>query len=333
MTVSVIIPNYNHAPYLRQRIDSVLAQTYQDFEVIILDDCSKDNSRDIIKGYQNDPRIRIVFNESNSGCLFKQWNKGLKMAGGKYIWIAESDDYSAPTFLETMVAYLEADPKVGLAFCDSFRVCDGEVSAARARWFGEFAHLYEQDFKADGKEYVARQMLFQNTIPNTSSVVFRRSVAEEAGAADESFLLSGDWLFWIKLLSRSNLAYVTTPLNYYRFHQQTARHANATNGVMIEDALRITLFVLKNFPVSPEDAKKITGRLTGWFVETMISGRSNIPQTRQQNIRRLAYELDSSSLRRLWLRRTGLSWLWLGCRRRVLTVCAKISPAQTPRPS
>ena len=123
LLVSVIIPNYNHAPYLKQRIDSVLAQTFQDFEVIILDDCSKDNSREIIKEYQHDPRVRLAFNENNSGCVFKQWNKGLKMAGGKYIWIAESDDYSAPTFLETMVGRLEADPKVGLAFCDSFRVC------------------------------------------------------------------------------------------------------------------------------------------------------------------------------------------------------------------
>jgi glycosyltransferase involved in cell wall biosynthesis len=331
--VSVIIPNYNHASYLKQRIDTVLAQTFQDFEVIILDDCSKDNSREIIKECQNDGRVRLAFNESNSGCVFKQWNKGLKMAGGKYVWIAESDDYSAPDFLATMVARLEADPKVGLAFCDSFRVCDGDVSAARARWFGEFAHLYEQDFKAEGKDYVARQMLFHNTIPNTSSVVFRRSVADEAGPADESFLLSGDWLFWISLLSRSNLAYVATPLNYYRYHQQTARHAHALNGVMIEEACRISLFVLKNFPVSPEDAKKITKRLTGWFVETMMSRCSTIPKTRLRNIRRLAYELDSSCLRRLWFRRMGLQWLWLGCRRRVLTVWKRISSAQTPKPS
>jgi len=331
--VSVIIPNYNHAPYLKQRIDTVLAQTFQGFEVIILDDCSRDNSREIIKEYQNDPRVRLAFNESNSGCLFKQWNKGLKMAGGKYVWIAESDDYSAPDFLATMVARLEEDPKIGLVFCDSFRVCDGEVSAARARWYGEFARFYEQDFKADGKEYVSTQMLFNNTIPNTSSVVFRRSVAVEAGPADESFLLSGDWLFWINLLSYSNLAYVATPFNYYRYHQQTARHAHASNGVMIEEACRISLFVLKNFPVSPEDAKKITGRLTGWFVETMMTGRFPIPKARLKNIRHLAYELDPSSRWRLWFRRTGLQWLWLGCRRRALTLWNRILPSKTPKPS
>jgi glycosyltransferase involved in cell wall biosynthesis len=323
MKVSVVIPNYNHAPYLKQRIDSVLAQTFQDIEVIILDDCSTDNSREIIKQYESDPRVRLAFNETNSGCVFKQWNKGLKMAAGKYVWIAESDDYSAPTFLETMIGYLEADPEVGLAFCNSFRVLDGEVSSAMKRWFGEFANLYEQDFETDGREYVARQMLFGNTIPNTSSAVFRRLLAEEVGLADETFLLSGDWLFWIKLLARSNLAYIATPLNYYRYHEQTARHANASNGVMVEDACRISLYVLKNFPVAPRDAEIIRERLTGWFLETMISGRSTIPQSRQRNIRRLISELNPNAIARLWFRRTGLQWLWLGCRRRMLDFVRK----------
>lgn len=319
-TVSIIIPNYNHAPYLKQRIDTALRQTLQDIEVIILDDCSKDASRDIIKEYQSDPRVRLAFNESNSGCVFKQWNKGLKMSAGKYVWIAESDDYSAPTFLECLVARLEANPDIGLAFCDSFRVYAGAVTTARDRWFGEFAPLYERDFTADGKEYVARQMLFMNTIPNTSSVVFRRSLAERIGGADETFLLSGDWLFWIRMLAHSNIAYVATPLNYYRYHEQTARHANASNGVMIEDACRISLFVLKNFPVSSENAKTARDRLTGWFVEIMISGRAAIPKFRQQDIRRLITDLNPYAIRRLWFRRTGLQWLWLGCRRRALDI-------------
>ena len=78
--VSVIIPNYNHAKYLEQRIDSVLNQSYQDFEVIILDDCSKDNSRDVIEKYRSHERVsHIVYNEQNSGGTFNQWNKGLSL--------------------------------------------------------------------------------------------------------------------------------------------------------------------------------------------------------------------------------------------------------------
>ena len=93
-TVSVIVPNYNHARYLRQRIESVLGQTYQDFEVILLDDCSTDESRSVLGEYAKDPRVRIEFNEKNSGSTFKQWNKGVRLARGEYIWIAESDDYA-----------------------------------------------------------------------------------------------------------------------------------------------------------------------------------------------------------------------------------------------
>src|ERR1700722_8508136 len=86
--VSVIIPSYNHARFLRQRIDTVLQQTFQDFEVILLDDCSPDNSPEIISSYVGDSRVRIEFNAINSGSTFKQWNKGVRMARGDYVWIA-----------------------------------------------------------------------------------------------------------------------------------------------------------------------------------------------------------------------------------------------------
>lgn len=101
MKVSVIIPNYCHARFLNRRIDSVLNQTYGDFEVIILDDCSSDNSRDIIETYRHHPRVsHIVYNEKNSGSTFIQWDKGFELAQGEYIWIAESDDEAAPTSFE-----------------------------------------------------------------------------------------------------------------------------------------------------------------------------------------------------------------------------------------
>ena len=103
--VSVIIPNYCHAPYLRQRIDSVLAQSYPDFEVVLLDDCSTDGSREVIERYRNHPRIKqIVYNDRNGGSAFAQWRKGFALTQGEYIWIAESDDYADPAFLERCVA-------------------------------------------------------------------------------------------------------------------------------------------------------------------------------------------------------------------------------------
>jgi glycosyltransferase involved in cell wall biosynthesis len=102
--VSVIIPNYNHAAYLNERIDSVLNQTFRDFEVILLDDCSTDNSREIIESYRGHEKIsQIEYNEVNSGSTFIQWKKGLDLAQGDWIWIAESDDVASNEFLSNAI--------------------------------------------------------------------------------------------------------------------------------------------------------------------------------------------------------------------------------------
>ena len=99
--VSVIIPNYNHKDYLRQRIESVLNQTFRDFEVIILDDASTDGSKDILEQYANHNKVtQHIFNYVNSGSVFKQWIKGIQLAKGDYVWIAESDDFADVHFLE-----------------------------------------------------------------------------------------------------------------------------------------------------------------------------------------------------------------------------------------
>ena len=326
--VSVIIPNYNHAPYLKQRIDSVLTQTFQDLEVIILDDFSKDNSRDIIKEYESNPRVQIAFNEKNSGCLFKQWNKGLKMATGQYVWIAESDDYAAPTFLETMVGCLDADSKIGVAYSDSFRVFKGEVKYARELWYGEKASSFDRDFKMNGREFIAQRMLLKNSIPNASAALFRRSLSEQIGGADEAYLVCSDALFWIKLLELSDVAYFATPLNYYRYHEQTARHANVTNGIILEESCRISLHVLENFPVPPADSKALREHLSAEYIEMMVAHHSSILPERKRNLKKLISRLDPDAVRRLWFRTSGLQWLWLGCRRRILTVWSKLFPGQ-----
>src|SRR5215467_16170811 len=120
--VSIVVPNYNHARFLPQRLDSILGQTFQDFELILLDDCSTDDSRSVLSQHGRDPRVRIEFNEVNSKNPFKQWNKGVGLARGEYVWIAESDDYADERFLEKLVARLDAEPRAAFAYCRSWRV-------------------------------------------------------------------------------------------------------------------------------------------------------------------------------------------------------------------
>ena len=132
--VSVIIPNYNHEPYLKARIDSVLQQDYQDFEVILLDDCSKDNSREVIEQYRNNPHVtHVVMNEQNTGNTFIQWERGISMAQGRYIWIAESDDVAEPQLLESLITPLQANPLSVVAFCHS-QMIDSKSKPMQLTW-------------------------------------------------------------------------------------------------------------------------------------------------------------------------------------------------------
>ncbi|MBL0334186.1 MAG: glycosyltransferase family 2 protein [Chitinophagaceae bacterium] len=109
--VSVIIPNYNHAHCLEARIESVLAQSFSDFEMILLDDASADNSVAIIEKYRSHPKTtQVLLNSINTGSPFAQWQKGLASARGKWIWIAESDDIADPSFLETALGKLDQQP-------------------------------------------------------------------------------------------------------------------------------------------------------------------------------------------------------------------------------
>src|SRR5690606_7012874 len=135
--VSIIIPNYNHKPFLQQRLDTVFNQTFQNFEVILLDDASADGSQDLLKSYKNHPKVaHIILNETNSGSPFKQWQKGIELAQGEYIWIAESDDYCELDFLEELLKNCSAN----LVYAQSQDVdADGRVFANRLNYTSCFS--------------------------------------------------------------------------------------------------------------------------------------------------------------------------------------------------
>jgi glycosyltransferase involved in cell wall biosynthesis len=209
-TVSVIIPNYNHARYLRRRIDNVLTQTYQDFELILLDDCSTDESRSILSEYANDPRIE--FNESNSGIPFRQWNKGVRLARGKYIWIAESDDYADERLVERLAHVLDAESEAVFVYCRSWTVApNGETSGYSDSYLAGLgaSGRWAVDFLAEGKAECRKYLASNNSIPNASAVLFRKAVYEHVGGAEEKMRLCGDWKLWAAMALEGKIAYVS----------------------------------------------------------------------------------------------------------------------------
>ena len=228
--VSVIVPNYNHAPYLHKRLDSVYDQTYRDFEVILLDDCSTDHSRDILAFYAKKPNTIFVPNESNSGSVFCQWQKGISLSQGEYIWIAESDDFASPYFLKRVVTVLDEHPEVGLVYSQSWLVDSQDVIIGDARcWTNDLdSQRWSHSFINDGRDEIIRFLVYKNTIPNASAILIRRSALEKSGGViEQPFRLCGDWLQWIKILADSDIGFVPECLNFWRQKTSNARVKSA----------------------------------------------------------------------------------------------------------
>jgi glycosyltransferase involved in cell wall biosynthesis len=240
--VSVIVPNYNHARYLQQRIDSILNQTYQDFELILLDDYSTDHSREILLSYKENPKVtKIVFNEQNSGSTFKQWNKGIEMAQGEYIWIAESDDWAEPELLETLLHFMSANPSVGLAYTLSkFIDFDGEI-LWRENETGQFM-IYS------GNQYIHDKLLINNSIANMSAVVFRKELYKKINhALYDNMILCGDWYFYVLLCEHTDVLEYQKALNHYRIHLANVSSKAEKEGMSFLEGIEILDYICDHY--------------------------------------------------------------------------------------
>ena len=268
-TVSVIIPNYNHASYLPKRIESVLAQTYTDFELIILDDSSTDNSRDIIESYSRRyPQIRAIYNDENSGSPFAQWNKGVGMAQGKYLWFAESDDFCENSLLENLIPLLDKHGQVGIAYAQTYLVDEEDKIINSYRKNLEFIYKskqWEHDFIKNGKEACREWLLFHNPIPNASGALIRKEAFTGAGMADQGMKLNGDWFLYARILTRYDLAFCSKHLNYFRVHPHTQRQRARVDGTVYSEIIRINTFIRQEVPGSEREARQALEIVSGWW--------------------------------------------------------------------
>ncbi len=222
--VTILVPNYNHAPYLRQRLDSIFAQTWTNFEVILMDDCSTDESREILEEYaaRYSDKTRTIFNTENSGGAFYQWEKGLRAAKGDLIWVAESDDWCSANLLETLVPFF-ANPAVQLAYAPSyFMNQDGTQQVwSMAEYLSELGpERWSRPFVMTAPQIVREAFAEKNIIPNASSAVFRRHDRLEAMEIEvwRGMRTCGDWVFYLNQIRGGLLAYSPDAQNYYRQH-------------------------------------------------------------------------------------------------------------------
>lgn len=249
--VTVILPNFNHESYIQERIESILNQDFKDFELIILDDASNDKSPEIIRKYLTDTRIKeFIINDQNSGSTFIQWDKGLQSAQGEYIWIAESDDVADKYFLSELIAILDNNPKVGLAFCPSI-------------WIDENGNkILEPDHESDedlwqGNELIQNEFLAGNLIYNASSAVFRKSLLKKVNLSQISeFKYTGDWFFWVQLITNVNVQRIGKRLNYFRRHEKNVSFKSERDGLQYIEGIKIVLNIFKSSTVSWSKRRK-----------------------------------------------------------------------------
>lgn len=258
--VSVIVPNYNHAPYLRQRLDSIYSQTYDNYEVILLDDCSTDHSRELLDAYaaEHDTNTRRVYNETNCGSVFKQWHRGMELAQGELIWIAESDDYCEENFLETLVRCFRYD-SVRIAFARSVFVKNGEQIWTTEEYLHDLTRLrFDKPFCMTAHNLVRYGFARHNLIPNVSSAVVRNigSVPEEMARLCSSMKLSGDWIYYLSMMQGGTVAYTNETTNYYRVHDQsTSLKVQDENRYYLEFA-EVTRYACRHYAVDADTIRE-----------------------------------------------------------------------------
>lgn len=222
-SITAIVPNCNYARFLELRLRTVADQTLPPDEIIVLDDGSADDSLEVMAAFKQRCSIplRLVRNKRCSGNAFSQWAKGLALAKGELVWIAEADDYCEPTLLESLARQL-AEPGVVLAWSDSTMI-DGTGRLAggeyKHHFAGELGDWWLADFTLDGRELIERCLGARNVVPNASAALFRRgAVSAEVLSQIGRYAFSGDWWFWLALARRGRVAYCADALNYHRRH-------------------------------------------------------------------------------------------------------------------
>lgn len=259
LKVSVVIPNYNYSPYLKERIYSIVNQTYRPSEIIFLDDASTDDSVAIADKLLKNACIpyQIIANEKNHGC-FKQWIKGIALAQSDILWIAEADDSCRLDFLQEVLAPF-ADLEVNVSYSQS-KIIDGTSNIADFDYIQYTDDLSRTKWKNNycqyGQDEVIQGIGIKNTIPNASGVLLRKSALRGIEEVLGQFSICGDWLTYLYALRQGKIAFCADTLNYHRRHERSIICREAKSLLFFEELGKIKKYIADNYLLTkPVQAK------------------------------------------------------------------------------
>ena len=205
LKVSIIVPTYNRAHLVTQTIDSILAQTVKDFELIVVDNESTDNTEEVIKSY-TDRRIRY-FRHQNNGLVAVNRNYGISEANGEYIAFCDDDDLWMPEKLERQIRLLDLNKELGLVYSDSY-IMDENGNLERHSLRSSSRLLRGNVF----------DKLFQSNFIPMLTVIIRREVLSKVGGFDPKYVIAQDYDLWLRIAERYPIDFIEEPLAKYRIH-------------------------------------------------------------------------------------------------------------------
>ena len=263
MTVSVCIPTYNSARYLRECLESVLAQSYTDFELVVSDDASTDNTLEIVQSYTH-PHLRFHRFEQNMGLAFNlSYAAGL--AQGKYVKLLCHDDLLEPRCLENQVAMMERHAALTMV-TSGIRYIDAAGRTIRQ------VSRFPREMALRDIDIVAGNLLHGNIIGPPSAVLIRRECLEKAGPFSPAFPESMDIDMWLNLARQGSVGYLPEPQCRIRLHPGTLTARQRKMGVIREDMRRSTDWMLRLGSASFWVRRVAWGRVAGSFLKQALAG-------------------------------------------------------------
>ena len=256
LRVTAIVPNYNHAAFLAKRLDSILNQTYPNIDVIVLDDMSQDNSREVIETYaaRHPGRFRTIFNTENSGNVFRQWRRGVEAADGDLVWICESDDFCAPDFVQQLItAFL--DPSVMIAFGRiQFVNTDGSLRHGLDT-YRESAEpgIWNERLTRPACAWFTNGFGVRNVIANVGGALWRRTALPDAvWQTAETFRVAGDWYLYSEIANGGQIAYRPHADAAFRIHHGNTSVMALQSPDYYEEYMSVMTALRKRWPIPEE---------------------------------------------------------------------------------